>query len=139
MLVFIEIGFWSSPRSLGVLLIPKVKKQEQAILKGRNSFRVLLCLNIAQLFYHISAGFDIRTNFFPFLNFGEIQTSSKKSFIALTTGESWKSSLIKKLTTCDKVHAKNFLSKKLNTSQPILKDFEEKEKERGINMHIIML
>ena len=135
MLVFIEIGFWSSPRSLGVLLIPKVKKQEQASLKGRNSF----CLKIAQLFYHISAGFDIRTNFFPFVNFGEIQTSSKKSFIALTTGESWKSSLIKNLTTCDKVHAKIFLSKKLNTSQPILKDFEEKEKERGINMHIIML
>ena len=38
-----------------------------------------------QLFSHFSAGSDIRTNFFVFVNFGEIQISSKKSFITSTT------------------------------------------------------
>ena len=38
------------------------------------------------LFTHFSASLDIITNFFPFLNFGEIEISSKKSFITSTTG-----------------------------------------------------
>ena len=63
---------------------PKLKQQEQAILKAINSFGVQICIKIA-LFNLFSAGLDIRTNFFPFLNFGEFQISSKKSFITSTT------------------------------------------------------
>ena len=62
----------------------KLKQQEQAILKATNSFRVQFCFKIAQLFCHFSAGLDIRTNFFAFFNFGEIQISSKNFFLPLT-------------------------------------------------------
>ena len=63
---------------------PKLKQQKYAILKAISSYRVNLLKNA--LFRHFSAGSDIRTHFFQFLYFGEIQISSKKSFIALTTG-----------------------------------------------------
>ena len=42
---------------------------------------------MAALFSHFSAGSDIRTNFFQFLNFGQTYISSKKSFITSTTAE----------------------------------------------------
>ena len=62
----------------------KPEQQEQAILNATNSSRVLFCLKIAQ-FSHFYAGSD-RTNFIQFLNFGEIQISSKQSFLTSTTG-----------------------------------------------------
>ena len=65
----------------------KPKKQEQAIFKAINSFSVQFCLKIALLFSHLSVVSDIGTNFIQFLNFWEIQISSKKSFITSTTGE----------------------------------------------------
>ena len=52
-----------------------------------DSFWVLFCWKIA-LFSHFSAGSDIRTNFIQYLNFGEIQISSKKKYIKSTTGSS---------------------------------------------------
>ena len=63
----------------------KPKLQDYAILKAINSVKVLFCF-IILLFSHLSAGSAIRTNFFNFLIFGEIQISSKKGFITSTTG-----------------------------------------------------
>ena len=39
------------------------------------------------LISHFSAGSDIKTNVFQFINFGEIEIFSKKSFITSTTGQ----------------------------------------------------
>ena len=56
---------------------PKLKQQEQAILKAINSFRVYICLKLA-LFSHFSAGSDIRTNFIPILILGKSRFPPKK-------------------------------------------------------------
>ena len=62
-----------------IQISPQPKQQQQAILGAINSSRGQFCLNIAQ-FSHFCAGSDIRTNFIQFLNFGEIQISSKKNY-----------------------------------------------------------
>ena len=60
-------------------------KNRPFYVKAINSFRVYICLKL-ELFSNFSAGSDIETNFFTFLNFGEICISSKNSFITSTTG-----------------------------------------------------
>ena len=62
---------------------PVLKQKEQSILKGIDSLRLQFYIKIA--FFKDFSGCPIsRTNFIQFLNFGEIQISSKKSFITST-------------------------------------------------------
>ena len=65
---------------------PKLKQQKQAILTGNDNVRVQFCLKLS-IFSNICAVSDIRTNYCQFIYFGEIQISSKKCFITLTTNK----------------------------------------------------
>ena len=64
---------------LEIQISPSTETTEQAILDKETVLKITL-------FKQICAGSDIWTSFIQFLNFGEIQISSEKSFITSTTG-----------------------------------------------------
>ena len=64
---------------------PKAKTASIGYFKKVKQFYSIVLITNSALFSHFSAGSDIVTIIFQFLNFGEIQISFNKSFITSTT------------------------------------------------------